>query len=142
MAPVDYGTRQHDALEAMRRLPLPQPSRSAARAALDADESLKDFLLQSLDMKAGRWVLNLEVLAAEMPKIFGWPQPGGHYDGPALFLSGGASDYVLPEHRPAIKAMFPRAKFAKLPGAGHFLHAEKPAAFEAAVRSFLESEAV
>ena len=56
----------------------------------------------------------------------------------ALFLSGGMSDYVLPEHRPQIISIFPNAKFAKIPGAGHWLHAEKPREFEAAVRAYLD----
>ena len=76
-----------------------------------------------------------------MPKIIGWPI-GYHrrnFEGPTLFLSGGASDYVRPEHRPTIKALFPSARFAKLPGAGHWLHAEKPREFEAAARIFLDA---
>lgn len=61
----------------------------------------------------------------------------GRFDGPALFLSGGNSRYVLPEHRPTIKALFPAARFAKIPGAGHWLHAEKPREFEETLRVFL-----
>jgi pimeloyl-ACP methyl ester carboxylesterase len=34
-------------------------------------------------------------------------------------------------------AQFPKARFAKLPGAGHWLHADRPREFEAAVRVFL-----
>jgi pimeloyl-ACP methyl ester carboxylesterase len=34
--------------------------------------------------------------------------------------------------------MFSKAKFAKIPGAGHWLHAEKPREFETAVRVFLD----
>jgi len=56
-----------------------------------------------------------------------------------LFLSGADSDYVRPESRPVIKPLFPAARFAKLPRAGHWLHAERPRAFEAAVRAFLDS---
>jgi pimeloyl-ACP methyl ester carboxylesterase len=55
-----------------------------------------------------------------------------------MFLAGAESDYVRPEYRNRIKALFPRAQFAKIPGAGHWLHAEKPRDFEAAVRHWLE----
>ena len=73
-----------------------------------------------------------------MPKIIGWPDDvSGQFAGPTLFLSGGASDYVQPEHREAIKALFPQARFAKLPDTGHWLHAEKPRDFEASLRAFL-----
>ena len=37
------------------------------------------------------------------------------------------------------EALFPAARFAKIPGAGHWLHAEKPREFEAAVRAWLEA---
>ncbi|MEM6261556.1 MAG: hypothetical protein AAGI38_03540 [Bacteroidota bacterium] len=40
--------------------------------------------------------------------------------------------------KPAIKEVFPHATFAKIPGAGHWLHAEKPAEFLEIVQGFLE----
>jgi esterase len=61
----------------------------------------------------------------------------GRFDGPTLFLSGALSHYVRPEHRETIRALFPAARFAKIPGAGHWLHAEKPREFEETVRVFL-----
>ena len=74
-----------------------------------------------------------------MDKIVGWPDGvTGPYDGPVLFLSGALSDYVRAENRAVIKALFPHAVQAKLPGAGHWLHADKPREFEAAIRAFLK----
>lgn len=101
---------------------------------------MRAFLLQSLDLKADppRWRLNLDVLESEMPRIVGWEPVAGRFAGPALFLSGASSNYVQPEHRDTIRALFPAARFAKIPGAGHWLHAEKPREFEAAVAAFLE----
>ena len=81
----------------------------------------------------------LDLLAEEMPKIIGFPEIDGQFDGPTLFLSGAESDYVKPEYRERIRALFPAARFAKIPGAGHWLHAEKPREFEAAVRAYLEA---
>jgi len=109
--------------------------RSEAGETLDPE--VRDFLLQSLDVKGKRWMLNLDVLEAEMPKIIGFPEVSGVFDRPTLFLSGAESDYVLPEHRSQIKTHFPSAKFAKIPGAGHWLHAQKPREFEATVRAFM-----
>jgi pimeloyl-ACP methyl ester carboxylesterase len=74
-----------------------------------------------------------------MPKIVGWPEPQGQFDGPTLFLTGALSHYVKPEHRDKIRALFPKARFAKLPEAGHWLHAERPREFEQAVRVFLNA---
>ena len=125
----------------MRRVDLAKVgSRADAKAQLgDLEPGVDDFLLQSLDLKEKRWRLNLDVLAAEMDKIIGFPEVSGQFTGPTLFLSGGNSDYVQRDARPTIKALFPAAKFAKIPGAGHWLHAEKPREFEAAARVFLDA---
>ena len=143
IAPVAYSHDQTRHVTAMRALDLSGlTSRAEADARLAAavtDPALRAFFLQSLDLRATppRWRINLDVLEAEMPKIIGWPQVAGHFDGPTLFLSGALSHYVLPDYREAIRTLFPGARFAKLPGAGHWLHAEKPREFEETVRVFL-----
>ena len=143
IAPVAYAHDQSQHIEAMRGLDL---SGVTTRGEADRrlretvpDPALRAFFLQSLDLKSEppRWRLNLDVLEAEMPKIIGWPGTQGSFPGPALFLSGAESHYVRPEHRETIKALFPRARFAKLPGAGHWLHADKPREFEETLRVFL-----
>lgn len=145
IAPVAYGHSNRHLVRAMEGLDLTGLSqRGEADRRLEPlvpDPGTRAFLLQSLDLKDNppRWRLNLPVLDAEMDKIVGWPDGvTGSYDGPTLFLSGALSDYVRPNHREAIKALFPRAVLAKLPGAGHWLHADKPREFEAAVRAFLK----
>ena len=139
IAPVSYSHSQMGPIAAMRGIDLNTiSSRSDAKSQLDELEpGVADFLLQSLDMKTRQWRLNLDVLASEMDKIIGFPDVTGRYDGPTLFLSGATSDYVQRDARPHIKSLFPAAKFAKIPGAGHWLHAEKPREFEAAVTAFL-----
>lgn len=145
IAPVAYSHDQTRNARAMAALDLSKiTTRAEADAALSQhieDPALRAFFLQSLDLrqKPPRWKLNLDVLDAEMPKIVGWPGTGGHFDRPALFLTGTESSYVLPEHRDAIRALFPKARFAKIPEAGHWLHAEKPREFEETVRVFLEA---
>src|SRR5207248_3700210 len=59
------------------------------------------------------------------------------YDGPALFLAGGRSDYVQPAYEPAIRRFFPRHEIARIEKAGHWLHAEQPAEFLAIIERFL-----
>ncbi|WP_394179280.1 alpha/beta fold hydrolase [Yoonia maritima] len=139
IAPVPYQHTQMGPLSAMRRVdPAKVSNRNDAKEQLgDLEPGVADFLLQSLDMKEKRWRLNLDVLEADMPQIVGFPDVTGVFDRPTLFLSGANSTYVLPEHRPIIKPLFPNAKFAKIPGAGHWLHAEKPREFEAAATAFL-----
>jgi esterase len=50
---------------------------------------------------------------------------------------GARSNYVKPEYRPAILQLFPAARFVTIKDAGHWLHAEQPAAFNGAVAAFL-----
>ena len=141
IAPVTYSHTQQQYIDAMREVDLSRVTRrSDAEKQLAGrieDRGIRAFILQSLDVDAKKWRLNLDVLEREMPKIIGFPEMQEVHGGPVLFLSGGASDYVLPEHRPLIKARFPKARFAKVPGAGHWLHAENPRAFEANMKAWL-----
>ncbi|WP_299082635.1 alpha/beta fold hydrolase [uncultured Ruegeria sp.] len=143
IAPVAYSHSQIQFIEAMRAVDFSHVSRRSDAeqqlADLGVEKALQSFFTQSLDIAGKRWLLNLDVLASEMPNIMGFPKLEAAWDGPALFLSGGASDYVLPEHRDKVRSLFPGARFAKIPGAGHWLHAEKPREFEAAVRTFLNA---
>ena len=143
IAPVAYGHDQSAHIAAMRGLDLVGlTGRIEADRRLSltvADPALRAFFLQSLDLKAQHpvWRLNLDVLEAEMAKIVGWPGSQGQFDGPVLFLAGSESHYIKPEYREMILALFPHARFAKLIGAGHWLHADRPRAFEETVRVFL-----
>ncbi|MCA8883359.1 MAG: alpha/beta fold hydrolase [Rhodobacteraceae bacterium] len=147
IAPVTYThSYQMDYLKAMRDMDL-----TGIKTRGDADRRLREaipelairaFLIQSLDVEALRWKLNLPTLEKEMPKIVGFPRFDTQYDAPTLFLAGGASDYVQPEHRPEIRRLFPKAIVVKIPGTNHWLHAEKPREFETAVTEFLNRTAV
>jgi pimeloyl-ACP methyl ester carboxylesterase len=141
IAPVAYAHDNTRHIETMQRV---DPARVGSRAEADAimaetepDAALRAFFLSSLDMAERRWKLNLPVLAAEMPRIVGWPEVTGRFDGRTLFLSGADSHYVKAEYRDTIKTLFPQARFARLPGAGHWLHADQPRAFIETVRVFL-----
>ena len=143
IAPVKYTHSQIQFIEAMRAVDFSRIARRSDAeqqlAEQGVEKALQSFFTQSLDIKGKRWLLNLDVLADQMPNIMGFPELDAQWQGPALFLSGGESDFVLPEHRAKIRALFPGARFAKIPGAGHWLHAEKPREFEAAVRTFLNA---
>ena len=144
IAPVAYTHTQQGMIDAMRTVDLTTlTKRSDAESQLAAagiDRSLQSFFTQSLDVPNKAWRLNLDTLEAEMDKIIGWPDTlTGPFTGPTLFLSGGASDYVQHDHRPQIKSLFPNARFAKIPKVGHWLHAEHPRAFAAALRVFLDA---
>jgi pimeloyl-ACP methyl ester carboxylesterase len=118
--------------------------RSQADAALAAavpDAAERGFLLQNLVFENGgaRWRVNLEAIEQNMPRLVDFPTllEGSSYQGPALFIGGAQSDYLRREHEPAIRRLFPKAEIARIENAGHWLHAEQPAAFLALVEPFL-----
>jgi len=137
VAPVAYRRGLEGYAQTMLDVPLDDVRRRAdAEAALSEaipEPGIRAFLLQNLELPgpeggAARWRLNLPALIDGMADITGWPDPpaGARYDGPALVLSGGASDYVRPEHHGAIRTLFPAARFEVVEGAGHWVHAEAP----------------
>jgi pimeloyl-ACP methyl ester carboxylesterase len=146
MAPVAYGHSQLRYVRAMQAVDLAAVTRrseaDAALAGAVPEPGLRAFLLQSLAVDPGEaasWKINLAALADQMPQIMGFPAVRGSFDGPTLFLTGAVSDYVLPAHWAHIRALFPAAEHREIPGAGHWLHAEAPAAFIAAASGFLEA---
>lgn len=142
IAPKAYSHTQLPFIEKMRQVDLETLTRRSEAAeqlgALGVGPALQSFFTQSLDVAGKRWKLNLDALADNMPRIMSFPDISECYDGPALFLTGAESDYVTRDDRPRIKTLFPNARFTALPGAGHWLHADKPREFEAAVRVFLD----
>lgn len=143
IAPVSYRHGNARIAAAMAALPLtPGLTRAAADAALaDAvpDAGVRAFLLQNLALGAHpRWRIGLHAIAAAIPDIEGWHAPdGAAYRGPTLFIAGAASDHVRPEHRPAIRVLFPLARFVTFKRAGHWLHTDDPAGFVAVLQAFL-----
>lgn len=142
ISPVAYEHTNKPLIDAMQALDLSKiDKRSDADALLKHDvfdAGVRAFLLQSLVVKDKKWLLNLQVLEDEMPKIVGWPDGiSSVFDKDTFFLSGAESSYVSRDHRAATKALFPKAKFASLPDTGHWLHAEKPREFEAALTAWL-----
>ena len=139
MAPTVSPGDQSGPLAAMKSVDLGAiATRGDAGKQMNVDPGVAAFLLQSLDLKNRRWLLNLETLEREMDGIMGWPEPDGQFDGPALFLRGETSDYLPDSARPAIEAAFPKARIDTIADAGHWLHADQPRAVEAAIRAFLD----
>jgi esterase len=145
IAPVPYAPHHLGHVRAMREFDLAKIKRrsdaDAALAPAVADPAERAFLLQNLIFENGQahWRLNLEAIEHEMPRLAGFPAlpPNRTYNGPALFVAGGRSNYLRPEHEPAIRHLFPNAEIAVIDNAGHWLHAEQPAAFLAIIEAFL-----
>lgn len=147
IAPVVYAHEMSHAgwLAAMAAVELhPGLTRAEADAALAAavpDVRVRGFLLTNLQTGvAPRWRIGLAAIAAALPQLVGWPQDvQGRYDGPTLFLAGAHSDYVGADDAAAIRALFPAARLATLPKAGHWLHADNPGGFIDAALAFLNA---
>ncbi len=145
MAPVSYEHGFEEVLAPLRALPLAEVrDRRDADARLSAalpSPALRGFLLQNLQSEAGRWRwrLNLEALSEGVSNIVSFPEPrpNAQFLGKTLFLYGGESDYVRPQHQAAIRRLFPYARLRAVPGAGHWVYADQPAEFVQAVRAFL-----
>jgi esterase len=142
IAPVPYQHGNNAIADAMRAIPLrPGLTRADAEAALNdavPDASVRTFLIQNLQFgPQPHWRAGLDEIAAAIPDLEGWESPAGTYSGPTLFVSGARSDYVRPEHRPVIRALFPIARFVSVKHAGHWLHADNPAGFLSVVEAFL-----
>ncbi|HLS18726.1 MAG TPA: alpha/beta fold hydrolase [Paracoccaceae bacterium] len=145
IAPVAYTHSHLGYVQAMQGVDLSGISRrseaDSALAETIPQPMLRAFLLQSLAVRDGeaRWQLNLDALETGMGQVMGWPEnlSGKSYDGPSLFIHGGASEHEVAKSESVIRNLFPKAELQEIKGAGHWLHAEKPAEFLDAVESWL-----
>lgn len=118
-------------------------SRGEADAALAAavpDPGVRGFLLQNLqrEREGWRWLPNLEVLRRDLDALRGFPEVDAVYEGPVLWIAGSESGYVRDEFREAMEARFPAVRRVTVKGAGHWVHAERPAVVTELLRRFLD----
>ena len=107
------------------------------------DERIRHFLLKSVAFdkktKKYKWRVNVEVLYEYLDDIvagvnkrwFAARLPITVY--PVIFIRGLESNYITEENIPLIKEIYPDSTIVDIPGAGHWLHAEKPDEFMKAV---------
>lgn len=106
-------------------------------------EKIRQFLLKNVTKEKKtnqyRWRLNVDVLYNYLEEIvsgvnlywFSDRIPITNY--PVIFIRGLDSNYLLDEDKKLIKSIYPDAGIVDIPGAGHWLHAEKPDEFMKAV---------
>jgi len=144
IAPVRYGNHLASVLDALLALPLERIERRADADRLLArripERAVRDYLLQNLVRgEAGwRWRADLRALRDGLELIRGFPEvpEGRRYPGPTFGIRGRRSDYVTPEQLPRLKALFPLLRMVTL-DTGHWVYAERPEEFLAALRAFL-----
>ena len=134
IAPVTYYERRHDAiLQGLSAMNLDTlTGRRAADQFLQAfepDQTIRQFLLKNLyriEHGGFGWRLNLTAIINNYQAILSGQQADRPFTDATLFIKGGASDYILPEHRESVLALFPSATVRVIPEAGHWVHAQKP----------------
>ncbi|WP_026947764.1 alpha/beta fold hydrolase [Algoriphagus marincola] len=143
ISPRYYPVHHQKILEGLNSIKL-----SEIHSRKDADDQLaqyisipgiRQFLLKSLgrDRTGFYWKINLPVITENIEEVGKALDEDGKYEGPTLFLAGGNSDYIQQSDLQDILFHFPNYEVEFIDGAGHWLHAEKPAEVIEEVRKFL-----
>ncbi|GKW48036.1 alpha/beta fold hydrolase [Halomonas sp. NCCP-2165] len=142
IAPVAYG-HGHDAIfAALRAVEAAAPEHRREVDGIMAEHvperAVRLFLATNLVRGEGamRWRVGLDEIEADYEAIRGEPQGEAPYAGPSLVIRGSRSHYVTDAMLPALREVLPEAALVTLE-AGHWLHAEQPEAFQAAVNDFI-----
>jgi esterase len=144
IAPRAYLPSHKNVFTLLTAIPLEKFSgRSEVRQELEkgiSDRSVVEFLLKNITTtRSGilQWRMNLKALQENYQEIIAAHEWEGRFDKPTLFIRGEDSDYIGLADLGGIKKYFPSAEVAMVAGAGHWVHAQAPDAFEDLVRDFL-----
>ncbi|MFN3839614.1 MAG: alpha/beta fold hydrolase [Cyclobacteriaceae bacterium] len=143
IAPKAYEVRHDYIVEGLKAVPIDTvQSRNEADEALAqhvANTSVRQFLLKNLMRKPEggfTWRINLKAIDKNLERIGGPLVHDGVFEKPTLFIRGAKSDYILDDDRAIIKKIFPNSGLVTM-DTGHWVQAEKPAAFVEVVLNFL-----
>ena len=148
IAPAPYEGMNQFAqyIKGMRTIDLASlDNRAVADAQLEPavpDPTVRGFLLQNLrhdTSPGGRgwfWQPNLDLIEAELDRIAAWEPTDAVYRGPVLWVGGAESDYIQPEHEPAMRALFPQTRRLTVKRAGHWVHSAQPEVFTEVLTQF------
>ncbi|MDT0648817.1 alpha/beta fold hydrolase [Autumnicola edwardsiae] len=105
------------------------------------DKPTRLFLLKNLYWKTKEKLslkLNLESLKNNIEDLGAALPVQYAYEKSTLFIKGGKSKYIKDEDWEEIKEQFSKAELVTIPGAGHWVHAEKRKEFFNVVLGFLQ----
>ena len=144
IAPKAYPIHHQGYINAMKSVDFNTiHSRSTVDAILA--ESVENAGIRQFFMKSLYWQtkeklafrFNLDALEDQLQEV-GTPLEFGYFDRTTLFISGGASGYIVAEDEDAILDHFPAAQIETIANAGHWVHAEAREPFSELVVDFLE----
>ncbi|WP_372374144.1 alpha/beta fold hydrolase [Vreelandella venusta] len=144
IAPVAYQHGHDDVFAALERVKAAKPTNRREADALLAEHvdsrPTRLFLATNL-VRNEQGEMEVRVGLAEIQRgydaIIGKPDGDRAFEGPTLVLKGADSHYVADDMLPALREVLPRARVVTLKNAGHWLHADQPAAFQQAVDAFM-----
>lgn len=106
------------------------------------NEMILNFLLTNLKTAENgqvEWRVNLDPFISNYENIAEFPvSEGKTFTKPTLFVFGKDSEHYRPEGLEKIKVFFPQAEIVAIPGAGHFVHADRPLEFVRTVQDFCD----
>ena len=147
IAPVSYPPHHDSVLAALQAV---EDSTCHSRSDVKAimahyleEEMVIQFLLMSLrrsEEGVYGWRFDLAGIIANYDSIRAALEAAAPFTSDVLFIKGGDSNYIRPQHRDHIMALFPGAEVKIMPGCGHWLHAQQPRLFNSIVRRFLMRE--
>lgn len=146
IAPVRYDDGFTPLIEAVLRVDLSQVRRredADAQLARHIDSAaLRAMLLQNLARRESGWAwrIHWQGIADSLEALLGFPSElcGNTSQVPALFIAGADSDYVPARHEPAIRSLFADAAIERIARAGHWVHADQPAALSRRLDDWLQ----
>lgn len=145
IAPKAYPAHHDEIFDAMCALDLAalhtRQELDAALAPRVPDAATRQLIMKNVtrdEHGAFAWKLNLDAIQQNYDAILGNIAGDGPFLKPTLFVRGERSNYVQDGDEPAIRKLFPNAEIVTVPGAGHWVHADKPAEFLRIVQHFLE----
>lgn len=146
IAPVAYADRLSVFAEAMRAVDtLHAASRDEIGQRLSGqlhDSGIVAFLMQNLEVRNAHfdWRLNLAGILASIEPLSEFPSALRtlHFERTLRVIAGARSDYVTQHDGAEFAPMFKRVQVDVIDDAGHWVHADRPQAFLAALRRALQ----
>ncbi len=135
IAPKRYRASHFEILDAMAAVERERPDTRVEADRILGENGVEPAPVRAFLLKSYRaggadgtgWKLNLAALREGYDDILDWPEPartGGAV--PVTVIYGDRSGYVDEADRPRFEALFSQVRMARVDGAGHWLHAEKP----------------
>jgi esterase len=144
IAPRYYAPHHQEILKGLNEIPI-----DSIKSRKEADDILtqyinhpgiRQFLLKSLGRNSQNgfeWKVNLPVITAQIEQVGEEITADKPFEGPTLFMGGEKSDYINDEDKKSISELFTDSRIIFIKNAGHWLHAEQPAAVTETVKAFL-----